>query len=182
MARNLGFATILLATSTGLLLKRMVRFFNHNPPDDPENKAKELHVSLPPKPKSKHKRNKSKAHSLLNDLTEVEIEGKEETASPLIAIPKQNANENQITTNIDDTITTQAHTNLNQEAPNKYKYIRVTKKFPYSTKPTNTKCHQLNLIHSYPKSERVIYNELIKDLTQITHLHIMIQPDALLTS
>ena len=114
--KKLGFATILLATSTGLLLKRMVRFFNHNPPDDPENTAKELHVSLPPKPKFKHKRNKSKAQSL-NDLTEVDIEGKEETASPLIAIPKQNVNENQITTNIDDTITTQAHTNLNQEAP-----------------------------------------------------------------
>ena len=92
----------------------MVRFFNHNPPDDPDNKAKELHVSLPPKFKSKHIRNKSKTHSL-NDLTEVEIEGKEETASPLIAIPKQNISENQITTNIDDTITTQAHTNLHQE-------------------------------------------------------------------
>ena len=78
--------------------------------------AEEIHVSLPPKSKGKHKRSKSKAHSL-NYLTEVEVEGKEESASPLIAIPKQDVNKNQITTNIDDTITTKAHTNLNQEAP-----------------------------------------------------------------
>ena len=70
--KKIGFAALFFASSTGIVLKRLVKFFNHNPEPEPEDPQYEEIDSKKSKKKKKNLRKpSSKSHSL-NDLLDTE--------------------------------------------------------------------------------------------------------------
>ena len=140
--KKMEFATILLCTSTaGLMLECFIRFFTHNPSKDSDQKANEIQVHSPNESndEGKHKRNKSKSHSLIDPT---EVNGKEDTKATIIALPKTNTtNTHETNIDVDDTIGIPAHTNINIEAPTKTEVTGLTR---------NMKTAQIQLIIMSP--------------------------------